>query len=662
MSTLSIRPVIGLLVVTELLFWVAVISAWTVATSLVPSLTLHRMEWWPLLLASGLPTLGMMGHLAWRHRAVRSLADSDRLGSVLSNYRMYRPTWKHVAWRWALGAALIGWLDPKMGSRLADVETEGMDVMVALDVSNSMLAEDLGMPRLDLAKRTVERLLQAAAGDRMGLVVFAGDAYVQCPLTTDVEALKLYLGTVHPGMVPTQGTAVGRAIEVCEAGFEDGGEASRMIVVLTDGENHEDDVVAAAQRAHEAGASVHFLGIATLEGAPIPTFDRRGRPSGFRADNDGTPVVSRLDEGTLLQAAQSGKGTYTRAGKGFVELSPLLKFKDDTEKATIASVSYVDYEHHLMPWLVLAMALLLLESLIPRGSLWRKAGAATVVLGACMPTTHAQTSLPSAAKTPLVQGTEAFRAGNMEEAAARFGMSHEGLGSWAGHAAYNEGCALLQNGQTEEAGPAFGRALELTDDPALQARAHHNASVQSLMAQDPEKAITHAKAALRLDPTNDDARHNLALAQRMLQQQSQTQDQEQEQDQEQNQGQEDNQEQDQRDGEDDNEGEGDDEGEGEGEGKNGGEDANDTAEAGEGEERNPEKGEGEGDNQASENEPADSQDDPSDAQPQAQEGKISSADMERILESLERQEAEVQAKLQAAKAGKGSKRTLEKDW
>lgn len=660
MSTLSIRPVIGLLVVTELLFWVAVISAWTVATSLVPSLTLHRMEWWPLLLASGLPTVGMMGHLAWRHRAVRSLADSDRLESVLSNYRMYRPTWKHVAWRWALGAAVIGWLDPKMGSRLADVETEGMDVMVALDVSNSMLAEDLGMPRLDLAKRTVERLLQAAAGDRMGLVVFAGDAYVQCPLTTDVEALKLFLGTVHPGMVPTQGTAVGRAIEVCEAGFEDGGEASRMIVVLTDGENHEDDVVAAAQRAREAGASVHFLGIATLEGAPIPTFDRRGRPSGFRADNDGTPVVSRLDEGTLLQAAQSGKGTYTRAGKGFVELSPLLKFKDDTEKATIASVSYVDYEHHLMPWLVLAMALLLLESLIPRGSLWRKAGAATVVLGACMPTTHAQTSLPSAAKTPLVQGTEAFRAGDMEEAAARFGAPHEGLETWGGHAAYNEGCALLQNGQTEEAGQAFGRALELTDDPALQARVHHNAAVQSLMAQDPEKAITHAKSALRLDPTNDDARHNLALAQRMLQQQSQNQNQEQEekQDQNQNQGQEDNQEQeqDQRDGDDEGENEG------ENEGKNGGEDANDSSEEGESEESNPDKGEGEGDNQESQNEPADSQDEPTDAQPQAQEGKISSADMERILESLERQEAEVQAKLQAAKAGKGSKRTIEKDW
>jgi hypothetical protein len=285
-----------------------------------------------------------------------------------------------------------------------------------------------------------------------------------------------------------------------------------------------------------------------------------------------------------------------------------------------------------------------------------------------MPLTHAQTSLPSAAKTPLVQGTEAFRAGNMEDAVARFGAPHEGLGSWAGHAAYNEGCALLQNGQTEEAGQAFGRALELTDDPALQARVHHNASVQSLLVQDPEKAITHAKAALRLDPTNDEARHNLALAQRMLQQQSQNQNQEQEenpeqsQEQEQDQDQDQDQDQNQRDG--DGDGEDESEDESENEGQNGGEDANDNSEEGESEERNPDQGEGEGegDNQASENEPADSQDDPSDAQPQAQEGKISSADMERILESLERQEAEVQAKLQAAKAGKGSKRTLEKDW
>ena len=144
-----------------------------------------------------------------------------------------------------------------------------------------------------------------------GLVVFAGESYVQCPLTTDLNALSLFLETVGPGMVPTQGTAVGRAVETCWNGFDEQSEASRAIVVLTDGENHEDDVVAASRAVATEGGSVHFIGVATLDGAPIPAFDSRGRPSGFRTDGQGQPVVSRLDESTLIEAAQAGSGTYT---------------------------------------------------------------------------------------------------------------------------------------------------------------------------------------------------------------------------------------------------------------------------------------------------------------------------------------------------------------
>ena len=327
----------------ELLFWAALLGGWHSARAVVPSLELHRPDAAPLLLTALAATVVMAWHLRWRHRVVGKLADAHLVDTVYEEYRMFRPTWKFLLWRWALGAAIVGWLDPKMGSRLEEVESEGVDVMVAVDVSNSMLAEDVGMPRIDLAKRTVERLTAAAQSDRLGLVVFAGDAFVQCPLTTDIQAIKLFLKSVDPGMVPTQGTAVGNAVETCMRAFDPNSEASPMIVVMTDGENHEDDVVEACSMAKQEGASVHFLGLGSLEGSPIPQTNARGKASGFKVDEQGNPVVSKLDEGTLTQAAQAGGGTYARASRGFVDISPILAFRDDLETARIATVSYVDF-------------------------------------------------------------------------------------------------------------------------------------------------------------------------------------------------------------------------------------------------------------------------------------------------------------------------------
>ncbi|MDA1242417.1 MAG: VWA domain-containing protein [Bacteroidetes bacterium] len=642
----SIRPVVVTLLFAELMFWVITLGGWSLAVSMVPSLTLHRWDMWPLLLATGLPTFAMVTFMRWRHRAIAHLADNERLPSVFSTYRLFRPAWRFLLWRWALGAAVIGWLDPKMGSRLQDVESEGVDVMVALDVSNSMLAEDVGMPRLDLAKRGIERLISASTGDRIGLVVFAGSAYVQCPLTTDVEALKLFLGTVNTNMVPTQGTAVGTAIDLCLASFDELSEASKMIVVLTDGENHEDDVVAAATSAHELGASVHFWGIGSPDGAPIPTLDRRGKPSGFRNDSDGNPVVSRLDEATLLQATQAGGGTYVRATRGLVDLSPFLQFKEDSQQAAITTVSYVDYEHHLMPWLVACMLLLLLETIIPKGRLFgRKAG---LVVGCWiwLVPMQAQTD----ARTSLIEGTNAFREGDFQRAGEAFGQAIPTDPLMRAQAVYNEGSSLLMNQQPEEASAALEEALALTNDPTLRAQIHHNAAVNALLQQDAQRAIEHAKSSLRLNPNNDGARHNLALAHRMQQQQQQQdqqqQDQEQ-QDQQQQQQQQDQQQQDQQQQDQQQQNP-----------QNGDSEEGDSDKEHQGSDDNPDAG---NEDRPDESAGGDSQDQPS-AQGEPREGQISRADMERILESLARQEAEVQAKLQAAKAQQGKAKRIEKDW
>ena len=148
----SLRPVLGLLLFLELLLWMSVLAGWFTATALVPSLTLHRMDLAPVLMVTALLTLLMLGHLRWRHKVIRSLADAGQIDSVLPGYRMFAPTWKFFLLRMALAFLVIAWLDPKMGSRLQEVESEGVDMMVALDVSNSMMTEDVGVPRLDLPR------------------------------------------------------------------------------------------------------------------------------------------------------------------------------------------------------------------------------------------------------------------------------------------------------------------------------------------------------------------------------------------------------------------------------------------------------------------------------------------------------------------------------
>jgi len=266
-----------------------------------------------------------------------------------------------------MAAVLLGVLGPKVGARLKEVTTEGVDVMLALDVSNSMMAEDVGMERMGLAKRTVERFINQLDGDRLGLVVFAGEAYVQCPITTDYSAMKLFLDQVSCDMVPTQGTAIGRAIEVCSEGFDEASPANRVVIVVTDGENHEDDAEDAARTARASGIEVHTIGMGSVEGAPIPIIDRYGNARGFKSDGDGKPVVTALNEAMLIGIAEAGGGTFTRAGKGYVDLNPIRSAIDQLEAEEIAQVSYTDFEHRSAWFFLSAIVLLFGEAVINAG-------------------------------------------------------------------------------------------------------------------------------------------------------------------------------------------------------------------------------------------------------------------------------------------------------
>lgn len=255
---------------------------------------------------------------------------------------------------------------PQFGDRVDTVRREGQDLVVALDLSASMMAEDVAPNRLAAAKLAVSRLIERLDGDRIGLIAFAGEAFVQSPLTTDYAAAALFLNAMEPDLVPVPGTDLGEAIDVALDGFRETGERDRLLVVITDGEDHEGAIDAAVERAVDAGVRVYAVGMGSTEGVPIPSFDESGAPSGFMRDEAGTVVTTRLDEATLQVMADRTGGTYYHAAAGgAAAFDSLVDELTGGEGEEIESREITRYEEQYQIFLGLALLLLLGEGLLP---------------------------------------------------------------------------------------------------------------------------------------------------------------------------------------------------------------------------------------------------------------------------------------------------------
>lgn len=353
-----------MLLALEVLMAAAALGAFFTLRKFDPSMVLDAPQWLPLLYATPLLSVIFLFNLAWRNRALKRLADAELLSVVTPRISQWRVVLRFVLWRVALMLVVIGLLGPKVGSRLEEVETRGIDLMIALDVSNSMLAEDLKPNRMDHSKRVIQRLIKELAGNRIGIVIFAGDAYVQLPLTSDVQSARIFLDAINPGIVPTQGTAIGAAIDLCIESFDPGSEAGRMILLITDGENHEDDAVDAARRAAEQSIKVCSIGAGVPGGAPIPRYNERGQRIGFRTDRSGNTIVTALDEALLVDIVKAGNGVFVRSNPGGINLSPITDAMNDLDKGEMGSASFTDHRHLYHPFIVAALALLLMRALI----------------------------------------------------------------------------------------------------------------------------------------------------------------------------------------------------------------------------------------------------------------------------------------------------------
>ena len=312
---------------------------------------------WLLLLVPLIPVVyGILRAL--RKRRIRKFGDPSLVRQLMPSWSGAKGWVRIILLDLALLCFIIGIARPQMGAKLKEHEAKGAEIMICLDVSNSMLAQDYSPSRLDRAKLAITRMVDRLQGDRIGLIIFAGTSFVQLPITTDYVSAKMFLGSIDTGSVPIQGTAIGDAILTAAKSFSAQSEKSRAIVVITDGENHEDDAADAAKQAAELGIKVYTIGVGSVQGQPIPVNGE------LLKDSEGNIVVTRLDEETLRKVAREGGGAYVHAGNEEFGLNPIIDDIKKMEAERFNSIIFEDFDEQYMYFLGAALLLLVLEMLV----------------------------------------------------------------------------------------------------------------------------------------------------------------------------------------------------------------------------------------------------------------------------------------------------------
>lgn len=315
-----------------------------------------------LLLLIALFTIVFVIFMLWRKRALMRFGEPDVIRQLMPDFSVSKPIVKFIGLMLIIAALIVALASPQTGSRLEKVKRKGIDLMICLDVSNSMLATDIKPDRLERAKQAISRLIDNLEGDRIGIIVFAGKAYTQLPITTDYAAAKMFISSINTSIVPTQGTAIAEAIGVAAGSFGES-KHNKAIVIITDGEDHEGSVLEQTEAAMKKGIVVYTIGMGLPEGAPIPVYNGTIQ-TGYKKDRDGNTVMSKLDETLLQRVASVGKGMYIRATTSETGLNKIFDDISKIQKMEIEEKQYSDYEDRFQYLLGLALLLLILDLFI----------------------------------------------------------------------------------------------------------------------------------------------------------------------------------------------------------------------------------------------------------------------------------------------------------
>ena len=456
-------------------------------------------------------------------KRLRKFGNPRLLKELMPDVSRWRPGIKFWLLQAALALLILMLARPQLGTKISHEKRTGIETIICVDISNSMLAEDVAPSRLDRAKMMVENLVDHFTDDKIGLIVFAGDAFVQLPITSDYVSAKMFLSSIDPSMMGTQGTDIARAVDMATHSFTQEKDIGKAIIVITDGEDHEGGAVEAAEAAKKAGMRVYMLGIGSTRGAPIPI----PNTGDYMTDNTGQTVMSALNEDMCKQIASAGGGAYIHVennsnAQGLLD-QELEKLAKKETKATV----YSDYDEQFQAFGILALLLLIIEvcllesknPLLKRVSLFgsRKKTAATVILLMVAMSVSAQTD-----RQYIRQGNKQYRASDFPNAEVSYRKALE-KNDRNPQALYNLGNALLFQNKDSAAVAEFEKAAKAETNELRKSKAYHNMGVVCQRHQMFGEAIEAYKQSLRLNPHDDETRYNLELCKRQQKQQQQNQ-------------------------------------------------------------------------------------------------------------------------------------------
>lgn len=305
--------------------------------------------------------------LLWQDKTFKRFANVGMRDYLVPRRSRRRGIFKFIVFLLIIACLILGLANLQSGSKMEEVKREGIDLYIAVDVSNSMNAQDIVPSRLDRSKQAINKLIGDLQGDRLGVIVFAEKAFVQLPITTDYAAAKMFLSSVNTSSVASQGTAIGEAINLAMNSFS-ADERSKAIIIISDGEDHENDAaMEAAKAAAKKGIRIYTIGMGLPEGAPIPEYNQYGRMTGYKKDRSGNTIITRLDEEMLRRIANAGNGIYVRANNSNVGLEQIYNDISKLDKTEIETQVFTDYEDQFQWFVGAAIILLLIEIFISSG-------------------------------------------------------------------------------------------------------------------------------------------------------------------------------------------------------------------------------------------------------------------------------------------------------
>ena len=482
-----------------------------------------------------LPVLILIRLIGWkrRHAKLKKLGDPELLKQLMPGISKYRPTVKFCLMLSALALLIVMLARPQMGSKISHDKRQGIETIICLDISNSMLAEDVVPSRLDKSKMLVENLVDNFTNDKIGLIVFAGDAFVQLPITSDYVSAKMFLQNITPGLIQTQGTNIADAVDLASKSFTQQNNVGRAIVVITDGENHESGATEAAAAAKKKGINVFILGIGNTKGAPIPMGD-----GGYLKDHSGNTVMTALNENMCKELAQAGSGQYIHVDNTSDAEKTLNDDLAKLQKGDTSSVIYSEYDEQFQAVGILVILLLILEicilevknPLLRNIKFFEKAfsmgkaakssqlGKTSILL--LLLIVNSALAFAQNDRTFIRQGNKLYRTQKWAQAETQYrkAISKNAKNT---QALYNLGCALMMQQKDSMAMVQYQHAAQEETNVQRRSKSYHNMGVIMQNHREYAKAIECYKMALRCNPQDNETRYNLALCKKLLKNQPQ---------------------------------------------------------------------------------------------------------------------------------------------